>query len=33
LTNQQMKGTFFLSLVLIPSLMALIGVAVWWRQR
>jgi ABC-type uncharacterized transport system involved in gliding motility auxiliary subunit len=33
LTNQQMKGTFFLSMVLIPSLMALIGVAVWWRQR
>jgi ABC-type uncharacterized transport system involved in gliding motility auxiliary subunit len=33
LTNQQMKGTFFLSLVLVPSLMALIGVAVWWRQR
>jgi ABC-type uncharacterized transport system involved in gliding motility auxiliary subunit len=33
LTNQQMKGTFFLSLVLIPSLMALVGVAVWWKQR
>jgi len=33
LTNQQMKGTFFLSMVLIPALMALIGVAVWWRQR
>jgi ABC-type uncharacterized transport system involved in gliding motility auxiliary subunit len=33
LTNQQMKGTAFLSMVLIPALMALIGVAVWWRQR
>lgn len=33
LTNQQMKGTFFLSIVLIPSLMALVGVAVWWKQR
>lgn len=33
LTNQQMKGTFFLSMVLVPALMALIGVAVWWRQR
>ena len=33
LTNQQMKGTFFLSIVLIPALMALIGIAVWWRQR
>ncbi len=33
LTNRQMKGTFFLSLVLIPALMALVGIAVWWRQR
>jgi hypothetical protein len=33
LTNQQMRGVVFLSMVLIPSLMALIGVAVWWRQR
>jgi ABC-type uncharacterized transport system involved in gliding motility auxiliary subunit len=33
LTNRQMKGTFFLSIVLIPALMALIGIAVWWRQR
>ena len=33
LTNRQMKGTFFLSIVLIPALMALVGVAVWWRQR
>jgi ABC-type uncharacterized transport system involved in gliding motility auxiliary subunit len=33
LTNRQMKGTFFLSIVLIPALMALLGIAVWWRQR
>ena len=33
LTNRQMKGTFFLSIVLIPALMAVIGFAVWWRQR
>lgn len=33
LTNTQMKGTFFLSLVLVPALMAIIGIAVWWRQR
>ena len=33
LTNRQMKGTFFLSIVLIPALMALVGVAVWWKQR
>jgi ABC-type uncharacterized transport system involved in gliding motility auxiliary subunit len=33
LTNRQMKGTFFLSLVVIPALMALVGIAVWWRQR
>jgi hypothetical protein len=33
LTNQQMRGVVFLSMVLIPSLMALIGVTVWWRQR
>ncbi|MSQ58231.1 MAG: hypothetical protein EXR36_00865 [Betaproteobacteria bacterium] len=33
LTNQQMKGTFFLSLALIPALLAVIGLAVWWKQR
>lgn len=33
LTNQQMKGTLFLSIVLIPALMALVGIAVWWKQR
>ncbi len=33
LTNSQMKGTFFLSIILIPALMAIIGIAVWWRRR
>jgi ABC-type uncharacterized transport system involved in gliding motility auxiliary subunit len=33
LTNRQMKGTFLLSVVLIPALLAIIGCAVWWRQR
>lgn len=33
LTNNQMKGTFFLSVILIPALLALVGVVVWWRQR
>lgn len=33
LTNRQMKGTFFLSVVLIPALLAVVGTAVWWKQR
>ncbi|MEO8159334.1 MAG: GldG family protein [Betaproteobacteria bacterium] len=33
LTNRQMKGTFFLSIIFIPALMAVIGIAVWWRRR
>jgi len=33
LTNRQMKGTFFLSVVLVPAVLALVGTAVWWRQR
>ena len=33
LTNRQMKGTFFLSVIFIPALLALIGTIVWWRQR
>jgi ABC-type uncharacterized transport system involved in gliding motility auxiliary subunit len=33
LTNRQMKGTFFLAVVLVPGLLALVGTAVWWRQR
>jgi ABC-type uncharacterized transport system involved in gliding motility auxiliary subunit len=33
LTNRQMKGTFFMSIILIPALMAVVGLVVWWRQR
>ena len=33
LTNRQMKGTFFLSVFLMPILMALVGTAVWWRRQ
>jgi ABC-type uncharacterized transport system involved in gliding motility auxiliary subunit len=33
LTNQQMKGTFFLSVVLVPALLGVAGTAVWWQQR
>ena len=33
LTNRQMKGTFFLSVILIPALLAVVGFAVWWKQR
>jgi ABC-type uncharacterized transport system involved in gliding motility auxiliary subunit len=33
LTNRQMKGTFFLAVVLIPAISALVGIGVWWKQR
>lgn len=33
LTNVQMRGTFFLSIILVPALMAMVGLVVWWRQR
>jgi len=33
LSNRQMKATFFLSIILIPALMAIVGIAVWWRRR
>jgi gliding motility-associatede transport system auxiliary component len=33
LTNRQMKGMFFLSVLLVPGLLGLVGTAVWWRQR
>lgn len=32
-TNRQMKATFILAVMLVPALLALAGVAVWWRQR
>ncbi len=33
LTNRQMKGTFFLAVILIPAVLAVVGTAVWWKQR
>lgn len=33
MTNRQMKATFFLTVVLIPAMLALVGIVVWWRQR
>jgi ABC-type uncharacterized transport system involved in gliding motility auxiliary subunit len=33
LTNRQMKGIFFLSVVLVPALLAVVGTAVWWKQH
>jgi gliding motility-associatede transport system auxiliary component len=33
LTNRQMKGTFFLSVVLVPAVLAVVGTAVWWKQH
>ena len=33
LTNRQMKGTFFLAIVLIPAILAAVGFVVWWKQR
>jgi ABC-type uncharacterized transport system involved in gliding motility auxiliary subunit len=33
LTNRQMKATFFLSVLLVPAVLAVVGTAVWWKQR
>jgi uncharacterized membrane protein YdfJ with MMPL/SSD domain len=33
LTNRQLKGSFVLSVILVPALLALVGTAAWWRQR
>jgi len=33
LTNRQMKATFVLAVILAPALLALVGTAVWWKQR
>jgi ABC-type uncharacterized transport system involved in gliding motility auxiliary subunit len=33
LTNRQLKGSFVLSVILVPALLAVVGTAVWWRQR
>jgi ABC-type uncharacterized transport system involved in gliding motility auxiliary subunit len=32
-TNRQMKATFFLSVLLVPALLAAVGTAVWWKQH
>ena len=32
-TNRQIKSIFVIAVLLIPSILALIGVVVWWRQR
>jgi ABC-type uncharacterized transport system involved in gliding motility auxiliary subunit len=33
LTNQQMKATFVLSVILVPAVLTLVGTAVWWTHR
>jgi gliding motility-associatede transport system auxiliary component len=33
LTNRQVKLTLFLSVILLPALVAAFGFAVWWKQR
>jgi len=33
LTNRQMKGTFVLSVLLVPAMLAVVGTAVWWKQH
>jgi hypothetical protein len=33
LTNRQMKGTFFLSVLLVPAMLAVVGTAVWWKHH
>ena len=33
LTNRQMKATFFLAVLLVPALLAVVGTAVWWKQH
>lgn len=33
MTNQQMKGVFVLSVVLLPATLMLLGIVVWWKKR
>lgn len=33
MTNRQMKGTLVLSVLLMPAVLAVVGITVWWRQR
>jgi ABC-type uncharacterized transport system involved in gliding motility auxiliary subunit len=33
LTNRQMKAVFFLSVLFVPAVLAVVGSAVWWKQH
>jgi len=33
LTNRQMKATFFLCVLFVPAVLAVVGSAVWWKQH
>jgi len=33
LTNRQMKATFFLVVLFVPAVLAVVGSAVWWKQH
>ena len=33
MTNRQVKSVFILSVLLMPAVLALVGITVWWRQR
>jgi len=33
LTNRQMKASFFLSVLFVPAVLAVVGSAVWWKQH
>jgi len=33
LTNRQMKAAFFLSVLFVPAVLAVVGSAVWWKQH
>ncbi len=33
MTNRQVKSTFVLSVFVMPAVLAVVGIAVWWRQR
>jgi hypothetical protein len=33
LTNRQLKGAFVVSVILVPAVLAMVGTAVWWKQR
>jgi hypothetical protein len=33
LSNRQMKATFFLVVLFVPAVLAVVGSAVWWKQH